>query len=84
MTKDHGQCVGCEDAIEWVKRQPDDGDKTYVLNRMRYEFEKDIPVKPKILKGKWQTFVSCGQCGYGLGEPQWKFCPNCGYAIKRR
>jgi predicted RNA-binding Zn-ribbon protein involved in translation (DUF1610 family) len=53
---------------------------------MRYEADKAIPVKPRYHKGqygrKYDTW-SCGNCGAGVPEAHWKYCPNCGQAIKK-
>lgn len=86
MSKTYGQMVSFADAIAWAERQPDSTVKPCVLARMRYEADKAIPVKPRYHKGqygrKYDTW-SCGNCGAGVPEAHWKYCPNCGFAIKR-
>jgi hypothetical protein len=53
---------------------------------MEYECRKAEPIKPKYHKGiygkKFDTY-SCGNCGAGIAEAHWKYCPNCGRAIRR-
>lgn len=77
--------ISYEDAIAWVESQEttDEDRKRRVLNRMRYERDQNIPVKPKYHKGKsisdWYT---CGNCGHGIREVTDNFCSNCGYEIK--
>lgn len=74
------------DAIRWAEQQPDSEKKECAINRMKYERDKTIPVKPKFHKGvygkKYDSYT-CGNCGAGLLEAHWKYCPNCGFAIKR-
>lgn len=51
------------------------------LNRFRYEVEKGIGTKKKIVKAVqkgFHDFQYCGKCGSGASEPSWKYCPNCG------
>ncbi len=80
--------VGCKDAIDWVTTLAPDGEKKErVLKRMKYEFAKDIPVKPKFHPGKYGHKYdnwTCGNCGFGLSEVVYHFCPNCGFAIGKR
>lgn len=26
----------------------------------------------------------CSECGYGLGDPRWSYCPNCGARVVSR
>ena len=92
MSKSYGMMVGCKDVIAFVLQHTQTTTKEEVelkervLNRMRYEFDKDIPVPAKFHKGryghKYDTWT-CGNCGAGVPEVGWKFCPNCGFAIKR-
>ena len=86
---DYGPMVGCDSAITWVEnlKDVDNNIKERVLRRMRYEFQKDIPVRPKFHKGKYGAkydSYTCGKCGFGINEVVYKFCPNCGYAIGSR
>ena len=87
MSKSYGRCVGCQQALDWLAslQVPDSEKETkeYVLNRMRYEFDKDIPVEPKFHKGKYghqYDSYSCGNCGHGISTG-YKFCPECGFRI---
>ena len=89
MEIEFGPMVGCETAMGWVSNlsNVDENIKIRVLRRMQYEFAKDIPVKPKFHKGKYgkkYDNFTCGQCGFGLSEVVWDFCPKCGYAIGKR
>lgn len=87
MSKSYGQMISFNDAIAWAERQPDSSVKNYALARMRYEADKAKPVKPKFHKGmygaKYDTW-SCGNCGAGISEAHWKYCPQCGFAILKR
>lgn len=89
MSKSYGQCVGCADAIKWVESLTgvDEIMQERVLNRMRYEFDKDIPVPVKFRKGiygrKYDNY-SCGNCGYGGLEVHEHYCPDCGFRIDWR
>ena len=85
MSKNHGPMVGCSTALTWVEnlKDVDNNIKERVLSRMRYEFDKDIPVAPKYHKGKYgkkYDYLTCGQCGHGITVTD-KFCSGCGYAI---
>lgn len=77
--------VGCNEAINWVMSLniPEQADKQdLVVNRMMYEFEKDMGATAKKHKGKYMAdFYTCGNCGASVNEPHWKYCPNCGYRI---
>lgn len=77
--------VGCNEAINWVMSLdiPGQADKQdLVVNRMMYEFEKDMGATAKKHKGKYVAdFYTCGNCGASVSEPHWKYCPNCGYRI---
>ena len=89
MSKSHGMMVGCQKALDWVSQiETDDTEtKDCVLNRMRYEFDKDIEVPVKIRKGiyghKFDEYL-CGNCGSSVKEAWFKWCPNCGYRIGGR
>lgn len=52
-----------------------------MLNRVRYEVRKSIPVPPKIYKRKFTSYT-CGQCGYGVRRDLDRHCPKCGREIK--
>ena len=83
----HGMCCSFDDAIAWAERQPDSTVKECALNRMRYERDKALPVKPKFHKGiygrKYDSW-SCGQCGATISEADWNYCPKCGYMIGKK
>lgn len=56
------------------------------MNRLKYLTRKDLGAKAKEIKkvyGHGIISVNCGHCGSELSEPYWKYCPNCGYSIKR-
>lgn len=81
--------IGCKDAVEWVRSQQviDVDIQERVINRMEYEFEKDLGTPPTYHKGKYGSKYdswTCGNCGHGLAEPYWKFCPNRGYKVGRK
>ena len=83
---DGSRCIGCLDALKWVKALDVSDTETQerVLNRMAYEFDKDIAIKPRFNKGKYgeqYDSYSCGKCGSGGVEAWWTYCPNCGYMI---
>jgi hypothetical protein len=83
----YGMMCSYNDAIAWAERQPDSTVKDCAIRRMRYERDKTTPVRPKYHKGhygkKYDTW-SCGNCGAGLPEAHWRFCPQCGFAIAKR
>ena len=86
MSESFGPMVGCESAITWVEnlKEVDEEIKVRVIRRMRYEFNKDMPVKPKFHKGKYgkkYDYFTCGQCGFCIDVTIDKFCPNCGYMV---
>jgi rubrerythrin len=85
----YGLMIGCKDALMWVKnlKNVNEEIRDRVVNRMVYEFEKDIEVPPKFHKGKYGSkydSFTCGQCGFGVSEAYYKFCPNCGYRIGKK
>lgn len=83
------------DAVEFLEMLPDnipdeikDDDfcEEYerMLNRVRYEVRKSVPVAPKVIKppsGRYMSTYSCGQCGHDV-KPHEKYCPQCGREIK--
>ena len=84
MGQSHGRCISFDQAITWAEGQPDSTVKGWALNRLRYERDKARPVPPKFHKGHYghkYDHWTCGNCGAGLNEAHWKFCPNCGYKI---
>lgn len=84
MSKHYGMMVSYNDAIAWAERQPDSTAKDCALARMRYERDKTIPVPTKPYKGRYWTSYNCGNCGSGVDEAGWKYCPHCGFAIAGR
>lgn len=85
----NGPMVGCDTAITWVEnlKNIDTEIRDRIVRRMRYEFQKDIPVKPKFTKGKYSSRYDswkCGNCGTTISEAWHKYCPNCGYAIGKK
>ena len=88
MSKTYGLMVGCETAITWVEnlRDVNNNIQDRVLARMKYEFDKDIPVEPKYHKGvygrKYDSY-SCGNCGNTISRGVCSnYCDNCGFRIK--
>jgi hypothetical protein len=92
-----GKCCGALDAIEFFESLPvviDEESKDTefcdkyeaALNRFRYEAAKGIGCKIRILKAvkSWHhDTYSCGHCGAGVTEANWKYCPTCGTKIIR-
>jgi rubrerythrin len=95
MLKISGIMMGGESAVEYLEMLPDnipeeirDDDfcEEYerMLNRVRYEVRKAVPVAPFVTKAKvkvYGDFYTCGQCGFGVRPDIYKYCPNCGRAI---
>ena len=81
----HGTMVSFDDAIEIIEELDFQIDtKMRVLNRMRYERDKAIPVPVNRTPMRYghSYICSCGNCGYGGIEIHEKYCPNCGYKTK--
>ena len=82
------QCVGGLEAIEYFESLPVPEGKEelreHALNRNKYEIAKGIGVKRKVNKAikawHYDTYA-CGNCGSGLSESWFGYCPNCGTAI---
>lgn len=88
MNYDGGQCVGCDDALEWVRdlKGVDEDMRDKVFRRMAYEFDKGVPTRPKFHKGlygKQYDSYTCGHCGFVLSISTDKFCANCGSMIMK-
>ena len=92
MSKSYGPMVGCNATITWIEnlKDVDEEIKKRVLARVRYEFDKDIPVPPKFHKGKCgrkYDSYTCGNCGttlpmdHVIGEHH---CWKCGFRIGKR
>ena len=83
MSQHYGTMVSFNEAIEYVLCTPDSEKRERVLNRMRYERDKAIPVKPKFHKGQYgkqYDNYTCGNCGHLVTIIN-NYCPNCGFAI---
>lgn len=83
--------VGEKDALDFLLnmtvRAEDEETLCRVIKRVKYRFDQCVPVKPVFHKGKYGKKYdtwTCGNCGRSLPEAVWKYCPNCGYAIKGR
>lgn len=93
----YGLMMGGQDAVRCLEMYQDnfpDEIKTEefcdeyerVLNRVRYEVDRSVPVTPKKQEAKvksYGTFYSCGECGANMAVYQ-KFCWKCGRAINWR
>lgn len=91
----YGLMMGGQDAVRFLEMYQDnfpDEIKTEefcdeyerVLNRVRYEVDRSVPVQPKKQEARvksYGTFYSCGECGHGL-RVEYKHCPCCGRRIK--
>jgi rubrerythrin len=79
---EYGTMTGAEDAVKWLMELPQSETRDRVIQRFIYEADKGVAVPRKFHKGlyghKYDQYT-CGHCGYGLSEPQYKFCPNCGF-----
>lgn len=87
MSKNYGVMIGCASALAWVEnlKGVDENIKMRVLNRMKYEFDKDIPVPYTFHKGKYgkkYDYMTCGNCGAGINVT-YDYCPKCAFAIDK-
>lgn len=96
MLEPRGIAMGGIDAVEWLEKLPDKipdelkdiefcDQYNRVLNRVRYEVSRSVPVAPKVTKAiykKYHDFYSCGECGFDLRTDIYDHCPKCGRAIK--
>ena len=87
-----GKCCGGIEAIEFMEGLADiipEDERTdefceefeAALNRFRYEVAKGIGRKKKIVKAVYRghhDLQYCGKCGFGAGESNYHYCPNCG------
>lgn len=96
MIEKTGICMSGIDAVEFLEMLPDNipdeikdddfcNEYERMLNRVRYEVRKSVPVVPNVtepVSKKFSRFYTCGQCGYSLHPEIYKFCPCCGRAIR--
>lgn len=87
MSESYGEMIGAVDALKWLMSLPEDITRNRVIARFRYECDKGVPVprkyRPGVYGHKYDTWT-CGNCGYGLSEPHYRYCPNCGFAAASR
>lgn len=91
-----GIMMGGEDAVEFLEMLPDNipdeikdddfcAEYERMLNRVRYEVRKAVPVAPKKAgqaSKRFGQYYSCGQCGFCLQTEIDQYCPQCGRQIK--
>lgn len=96
MLKMTGIAMSGIKAVEFLERLPDSipneiKDEEFcdeykrMLNRVRYEVSRSVPVAPKIDKAQTRghsDYYNCGECGAGVRSDIYKHCPKCGRAIK--
>jgi len=82
--------IGGIDAVMFFENMADKAeDKNrfdLAMNRIKYEAAKGIGKKLKTIKAvkSWHhDTYACGECGCGIGEAWFMYCPNCGTAILR-
>lgn len=89
-----GLCMSGLDAVTFLELLPDNipdeikdddfcTEYERMLNRVRYEVRKSVPVAPKTTKAVSRghsDYHSCGQCCCSV-RPEQKHCPKCGRAI---
>lgn len=90
-----GLCMSGLDAVEFLEMLPDNipdevkddefcEEYERMLNRVRFEVRKSVPVAPKVTKARsrgYMDFYSCGQCGHDVAVHQ-KHCSGCGRPIE--
>lgn len=91
-----GMCMSGTDAVRFLEMLPDvipeeakteDFCEEYerMLNRVRYEISRSVPVPPKhewAKKRALGVLYSCGECGHGIRPDIYKRCPQCGRTIR--
>lgn len=94
----YGLMMGGQDAVRCLEMYQDNfpeeikteefcDEYERVLNRIRYEVDRSVPIAPKVLEAKVRSFgkfYSCGECGFSVREDFYKYCPKCGRAINWR
>lgn len=90
MSKSYGVMVSMDDAIKFVKNLDFRDDplqaniRDRVINRLEYERDKTIPVKPvKHIGRHIDDYYTCGNCGGSLELPISSYCRNCGFRIAK-
>ena len=85
-----GQCMSGESAVDFLEMLPDNipdeiKDEEFcdeyerMLNRVRYEVKKSVPVAPKVYENRF-TEYGCGSCGHNVSYHN-DYCPKCGRKI---
>ena len=83
------------DAVEFLEMLPDNipneikddefcAEYERMLNRVRQEVRRSVPVAPKVTNPtskRFGLFYNCGQCGFGLRVELYEYCPKCGRMI---
>lgn len=91
-----GCCMSGENAVDFLEMLPDNipdeikdddfcNEYERMLNRVRAEVRHAVPKAPRVTKPvskSYTAFYTCGQCGFGIRPDIYKYCPNCGRAIK--
>jgi ribosomal protein L37E len=86
-----GRMIGGEAAVEFLEMLPDNipdeikdddfcDEYEFMLNRVRYEVAKSVPVPAKRGPGKTEYFI-CGKCGATIHAVNDVYCAKCGRAI---
>lgn len=85
MSKSYGMMISGPEAVRLLEQHPMDfPEYERVLNRVRYEVDKSVPIAPKKVKAvsrSFQDYCTCGNCGVSL-HIYYEYCPKCGRAIK--
>ena len=80
------------DAVEFLEMLPDNipddikdddfcDEYERMLNRVRFEVKKSVPVAPQKYTNRFTTYT-CGQCGSSVRPDIYRYCPMCGREIK--
>ena len=83
-----GQQYNPRKAIDLFERLADGDDGLLqddaLITTIRRALVRNYPLEPKFDKGKngkKYDRYSCGNCGYGVSEAGYKYCPSCGQKI---